>query len=66
MEQNDINSKSRNQFIEDVTNYCIECEKEPGFAGFQFEESRNKSSNQLLSVKIIPVDAIGGITAPRS
>jgi hypothetical protein len=57
---------ARQSFVNAVTNYLDECEQEDGFNGFQIMESRNKETNQLLSISFIPVDKIGDITAPRA
>lgn len=60
-----LDNSQRVQWMNEIISVMTECEKDPNFVGFQVLEERNKENDQLLSVKLVPVDTIGGIAAPR-
>lgn len=60
-----VDNAARTQFMNNVLEYMTECEKEPTFLGFQILEERNKEDHRLLSVRLVPVDDLSGVAAPR-
>lgn len=53
------------KLLQSILDIVAECDQAPEFAGFQIQEARTEGG-QLLYVRLVPCDNVGGIVSPRT